>query len=113
MQVKSIENASHYQWGEACDGWHLLASEQLSIIQERVPAGGKEVKHYHEHAEQFFFVLSGQARLEVEGVSFRLQAQQGLHVPAGKTHQLSNDGDADCWFIVASTPPSHGDRVQV
>ena len=113
MQVISTENAAHYQWGDGCDGWHLLASEQLSIIQERVPAGSSEVKHYHQRAEQFFFVLNGEATLEVEGILHRLQTHQGMHVPAGKSHQLSNQGEADCWFIVTSTPPSHGDRVQV
>ena len=37
--VKSIKNAEHYQWGNACDGWHLLKSETLSVIQEKMPAG--------------------------------------------------------------------------
>ncbi len=113
MQPISIENATYYPWGNGCEGWHLLASERLSIIQERVPAGGSEVKHYHENAEQFFFVLSGVVTLEVDGVSHNLLAQQGLHVPTGVPHQLSNRSDADCWFIVASTPPSHGDRVHI
>ena len=112
MQVISTENARHYQWGESCDGWHLLASQNLSIIQERVPPGGSELRHYHETAEQFFFVLAGEVTLEVEAQSFVLQAQQGMHVPAGVSHQLSNQGDIDCLFIVTSTPPSHGDRVQ-
>jgi hypothetical protein len=42
-----IATAEHYVWGDVCDGWHLVKSPSLSVIQERVPPGGAEVKHYH------------------------------------------------------------------
>ncbi|MFT6787748.1 MAG: mannose-6-phosphate isomerase-like protein (cupin superfamily) [Pseudoalteromonas rhizosphaerae] len=107
----SIENAEHYNWGDNCDGWHLVQSEQLSVIQERVPSGACEMAHKHEFAEQFFFILSGQASLKVEAETHILNPQQGLHVPAGAVHQLCNYGQDDLVFIVTSTPPSHSDRV--
>ncbi|MBE0351451.1 hypothetical protein [Pseudoalteromonas lipolytica] len=37
----------------------------------------------------------------------------GLHLSAGKVHQLSNQGSEALHFIVTSTSPSHGDRVEV
>ena len=61
--VVSQQNAEHYIWGGDCDGWHLLKSLGLSFIQERVPPGRREVRHYHLLAHQFFFVLSGSANL--------------------------------------------------
>lgn len=109
----SIDNAEHYVWGEQCDGYHLVRSEALSVIQERVPPGGREVRHRHQHAEQFFYILSGVATLELDGTRHQLTRGQGLHVPAGLPHQLSNEADEDLHFIVTSTPPSHGDRVEV
>ncbi len=45
MEIVSKANAEHYTWRGICDGWHLLKSTSLSIIQERVPPGGAEVKH--------------------------------------------------------------------
>lgn len=112
-QVTSIETAEHYVWGENCDGWHLAKSAGLSVIQERVPVGGCEVRHLHKYAEQFFFVLSGVATLEVNGVVHVLKPMQGLHVPANVSHQLINNGDTQLIFLVTSTPPSHGDRICV
>jgi mannose-6-phosphate isomerase-like protein (cupin superfamily) len=106
-------NAEHYIWGGVCDGWHLLKTSGLSVIQERVPPGGFEVRHYHEHAQQFFFVLSGQATLEIDGKPLVLTAQQGVSVPANVSHRLSNVSDHDVVFLVVSAPPSHGDRVIV
>ena len=62
----SIENAEHYVWGDVCDGWHLLKRDDLSVIQERVPAGGAEVMHYHNVARQFFYILEGEGTMVFE-----------------------------------------------
>ncbi len=102
----SKTNAEHYVWGKQCDGWHLLKSPQLSIIQERVPAGAGEVRHYHKYAQQFFFVLSGVATMEVEGEAVQLRRGQGLHIPPGMAHQLWNAGAEDLEFLVVSVPPA-------
>ncbi|MCH1931311.1 cupin domain-containing protein [Shewanella sp. A25] len=111
MTVVSNENAPHYLWGEQCDGWHLVKSSKLSVIQERVPPGCAEIRHLHEKSEQFFFVLSGVATLEVNGETFELQPQQGMHVPCNTPHRLCNRGAIDVHFMVTSTPPSHGDKI--
>ncbi len=107
------DTAEHYTWGTVCDGWHLLKSPGLSVIQERVPPGGAEVRHYHRHAQQFFFVLAGEATLEIAGSPLRLTAQQGVAVPANVAHRLSNATEHELLFLVISAPPSHGDRVRV
>ncbi|MBU6954662.1 cupin domain-containing protein [Hahella sp. HN01] len=112
MKVISKENAEHYIWGERCDGWHLVKSPTLSVIQERVPSGCSEVRHLHQKSEQFFFILSGVATLEVSGETYTLHPHQGKHVPAGAPHQLRNESTEDLIFTVTSTPPSHGDRIE-
>lgn len=113
MSVISTKNSEHYIWGEKCDGWHLAKTANLSVIQERVPSGCAEVRHYHHVAEQFFYVLAGIATLEVAGELHHLYPNQGIHIQPKTPHQLSNQQDEDLIFIVISTPPSHGDRVAV
>ncbi|MEM6988054.1 MAG: cupin domain-containing protein [Pseudomonadota bacterium] len=109
--VISAQNAEHYVWGDRADGWHLLKSDDLSVIEERVPPGVGEVRHYHDLAQQFFYVLAGVAELEVAGQVHRINANSGLHVAAGVPHQLHNPGPQACRFLVISQPKSHGDRV--
>ena len=58
MTAISIKDAPHYTWGDLCDGWHLAKTDALSVIQERVPHGAAETRHFHNRAEQFFYVLS-------------------------------------------------------
>ena len=110
MSVTSIKNAKHYIWGGNCDGWHLVASPNLSVIQESMPSGSTEVRHRHNRAEQFFYILNGTASLEVAGSVYVLKANEGFHVPAGVPHTLSNQHENALDFLVVSTPPSHGDR---
>ena len=108
--MNEIETGKHYVWGNNCDGWHLAASPNLSVIQERVPTGSSEVRHRHRKAEQFFYVLNGIATLEVDGAIHVLKSKEGFHVPAGVPHTLSNQHQPILEFLVVSTPPSHGDR---
>jgi mannose-6-phosphate isomerase-like protein (cupin superfamily) len=113
MEAISRENSEHYTWGGVCDGWHLLKSPALSVIQERVPPGGTEILHYHRHAQQFFFVLSGEAVMELKNKEIVLGPQQGLAVPPGSPHRLLNRGNMDLSFLVISAPTTHGDRITV
>jgi len=109
----SKETAQHYIWGEVCDGWHLVHNEALSVIHERMPPGTAEVRHYHVHARQFFFVLSGTAELEMNGEIAQLHAHEGVEVPPGVPHQMKNTSDADVEFLVISHPQTRGDRIHL
>jgi mannose-6-phosphate isomerase-like protein (cupin superfamily) len=103
--------AEHYIWGSLCDGWHLLKNAKLSVIQERMPPGTEEQRHYHERSQQFFYVLSGEAFIEVDGKDVRLAAGQGIHIEPAIAHQMKNTTSEDVHFLVVSQPPSHGDRI--
>lgn len=112
MNPASTANSRHYVWGNGCDGWHLLERDDLSVIEERVPPGAAESRHLHSHSRQFFYVLVGEATLEVDGEIHRLRAGEGLHVPPGAAHQLRNEGNMEIRFLVVSAPKSHGDREE-
>jgi mannose-6-phosphate isomerase-like protein (cupin superfamily) len=75
-----------------------------------MPPGTSEVRHSHDRAQQFFFVLEGVLVIEVDGTRHSLGAWHGLHVPAGAPHRVFNQGPSPAQFLVVSQPPSHGDR---
>jgi mannose-6-phosphate isomerase-like protein (cupin superfamily) len=84
----STSTAAHYTWGSDCDGWHLVNRPELSVIRERMPPGTSEARHFHAVARQFFYILSGSAVLDVEGVEFELAEGDGLEVAPGARHQI-------------------------
>lgn len=106
-----IATADYYTWGGVCDGWHLLKHPDLSVIQERVPPGAGETRHFHTRARQFFFVLSGTATIEFNERSVTFGRGQGVHVDPGTAHRFANYSDEEVIFLVVSSPTTTGDRT--
>lgn len=113
MEMINKQTAQHYVWGNGCDGWHLVCAGSLSIIEERMPPGTAEVRHYHRQANQFFYVLRGILTFELEEENFRLSAGDGVEIAPGREHKIRNTSNSGVEFLVISSPPSHGDRVVV
>jgi mannose-6-phosphate isomerase-like protein (cupin superfamily) len=107
----SKKNAEHYVWGDTCDGWHLVKNEELSVIHERMPPNTQEVRHYHSKSQQFFFVLSGSATIEIDGELILLNKLEGVEIPPFISHQMKNESNEEIEFLVISQPNSKGDRV--
>lgn len=109
--VSKYQPLKHYKWGNDCDGWNLVDNNSLSVKQERMPAGTTEQKHYHQHAQQFFFILKGKALFEIEGISIEINTGEGLHIEAGKKHRIINASAEDLEFILCSQPSTINDRI--
>ena len=110
--VISRENAQHYTWGDSCDGWFLVRTPDLNIIEERMPPGTSETRHHHLRARQFFFVLDGELTMEIEHHEFTLRQGEGIEIAPGQGHQAMNRGPGVLRFLVTSQPPGHGDRIE-
>jgi mannose-6-phosphate isomerase-like protein (cupin superfamily) len=112
MHPISTSSAEHYTWGQNCDGWQLVRTHEISVIQERMPPGTSEVAHYHARSRQFFFVLSGTLTIQIDDQIHVLTREHGLEIPPKITHRVVNDSAAEATFLVISVPPSHGDRIE-
>jgi mannose-6-phosphate isomerase-like protein (cupin superfamily) len=112
----STKNAEHYKWGGPqrtdCDGWHLVKTPDLSIIEELMPPGTSETRHFHTRTRQFFYVLEGELTLEIENRVLAVQAGEGIEVSPGQRHQALNKSGRPLRIMVTSQPPSHGDRTE-
>jgi mannose-6-phosphate isomerase-like protein (cupin superfamily) len=107
----SKATAEHYVWGTACDGWRLADDAALSVIQERMPPHTSETRHLHEAARQFFFILSGEATMELNGELFVLAPEEGIEIPPDTPHTMMNRSDDEVEFLVISSPSTKGDRI--
>jgi mannose-6-phosphate isomerase-like protein (cupin superfamily) len=105
------ENAEHYTWGQACHGWRLISTDGLSVIEELMPPGTSEQIHRHHVAQQFFYVLSGEAVMEFMDREVAIREGQGVQVNAGVAHRIHNSSARDVRFLVISQPSTkNGDR---
>lgn len=102
---------SHYKWGDNCDGWNLVSKPDASIKQELMPAHTAEKLHYHTYAEQFFFILKGQAKFFIENETVFVNANTGLQIRAGDKHKILNESNQSLEFILFSYPSTQNDRT--
>ena len=66
----------------------------------------QRVEHYtHRHAQQSFYVLSGEAAFHLDGHTVRVGARQCV------PRRVASESSGALWMLVVSEPPSHGDRV--
>jgi mannose-6-phosphate isomerase-like protein (cupin superfamily) len=107
----SRDNAEHYRWGVDCDAWYLVKDKQLSVIEELMPPGTAEIRHHHERSQQFFYILTGEVLMEINGENMLIHAGSGVRIPPGTRHQIRNPSSSPVRFLVVSQPPSRGDRV--
>jgi mannose-6-phosphate isomerase-like protein (cupin superfamily) len=111
MPIINKEKAlQHYTWGEDCIAWVFVDTDELSVKQERMPQHTAEALHYHEKAQQFFFILKGIATFEVEGKESIVKANEGFYIDPGIKHRIINNSSEDLEFILGSQPSTNKDR---
>ncbi|MBS1599411.1 MAG: cupin domain-containing protein [Bacteroidetes bacterium] len=114
MNIVSKESPlKHYQWGNQCDGWNFVEEDALSVKLESMPSGTEEVLHYHQHAQQFFFILRGEAAFEVEGKIILVREREGINIKPKEKHRIMNGSNAVLEFILCSQPSAQHDRHNI
>ena len=109
--VTSKVHASQYaKWGAGCEAFTLLDTDGLSMKQEVMPANTEEQLHYHEQAQQYFFILNGEAVFEVKGVIIQVYKGEGIHIAATTPHRIMNKQSNTLEFLVCSQPSTQNDR---
>lgn len=110
MRIVNRDNAEHYNWKSVCDGWHFLNTDELSIISEKMPPNTFEDIHFHRKARQFFYILSGEAEMRLQGKTVKLTSGIGIEIAPFELHQMTNISCEPVEFMVISMPKAHGDK---
>lgn len=105
--------ATHYAWGDGCDGWRLLETLDLRIREERMPPGTSERPHRHLSGQQAFYVLSGTLLIRLSGDPRRLGPGDLLAIPAGVAHEVLNETGEPTRFLAITAPAVAGDREEI
>jgi len=111
--LKSRLNTPRVEWSPGCFSWHLVDDRKASIKIEEIKSGGRSDAHFHTRSAQFFFILEGQAALNIENNQYGLNKHEGLEIPLGAKHQILNTGKTSLLFLLVSIPPVEEDDIQV
>lgn len=85
--------------GNAVGGAH-----QHSLAHIELPPGKASLKHFHPEAEESYAILSGTARIEIDGTTYTLTPGQAVAITPGMIHQIFNDGPDTLHFLAVCAP---------
>ncbi len=111
--VSDARPLAQYKWGADCDAYVLVDEPTLNVKLEQMPCGACETVHFHQRSQQFFYVLAGEASMEIAGKALQLRKSEGVLVEAGARHRICNHGTEPLRFVVTSQPAVGQDRVEL
>lgn len=111
--IHSKDNSKYYSWGNSCESWVLNDSTNLSVKQEKMPSGTAEKLHFHEVAEQVFYILRGEAIFDINNEKFSVKAGESISVQPESKHFIANESQDELEFLVISSPSTHNDRIEI
>jgi mannose-6-phosphate isomerase-like protein (cupin superfamily) len=79
-------------------------SQAHSLARIVIPPGKASLKHYHPAAEESYSILSGSARMEMDGESARLGPGDSIMITPPHVHQIFNVGENDLVMLVVCAP---------
>lgn len=74
-----------------------------SLAEASVPAGGATQRHYHRQSEEFYFILEGTGRMEIDGQRQEVGPGDAILIPPGAWHTIS--ARTALRFLCCCAPP--------
>jgi mannose-6-phosphate isomerase-like protein (cupin superfamily) len=78
--------------------------ESYSVAHVVIMAGKASLRHFHPQAEESYYILSGEARIEVGSEVAALVPGQIVEIPPPEPHKIYNTGDRDLVFLAICVP---------
>jgi mannose-6-phosphate isomerase-like protein (cupin superfamily) len=79
-----------------------------SLAEASLPAGASTERHYHKKSEEFYFLLEGDATMEIDGEKHSVVPGDAILIPPGAWHQIT--ATSAVRFLCCCAPPySHDD----
>ncbi len=62
--------------------------EKQSLAEATVQAGGSTQRHCHALSEEFYFILAGRGRMEIDGETHEVESGDAILIPPGAWHTI-------------------------
>lgn len=110
MDVQSVEQAEPFVTKDGSTIRELHHTAAQSLAEAQLEPGQATQRHYHRASEEIYFVLKGQAEMELDGETRYLRPGDAVLIPPGAWHTLENNGTSELRILCSCAPPySHDD----
>ena len=77
--------------------------KQQSLAEATVHAGGGTQRHCHRMSEEFYFILAGRGRMDIDGETREVGPGDAILIPAGAWHTIL--AEERLRFLCCCAPP--------
>ncbi|MBK1831875.1 cupin domain-containing protein [Verrucomicrobiaceae bacterium R5-34] len=76
--------------------------QNQSLAEASLPAGGQADRHYHKLSEEIYFMLEGEASMEIDGEVKTVGPNDAILIPPNAWHQIT--ATSDIRFLCCCAP---------
>jgi mannose-6-phosphate isomerase-like protein (cupin superfamily) len=113
MYINSKEQSVVFDAGHGELIYELLGDKsglhQHSLAHVILLPGKSSRNHYHPIAEESYYILKGEARMEMDGQTVRLKPGQTIAIPPQVSHKIYNDQSDALEFLAICAPAWHAE----
>ncbi|MFL6029581.1 MAG: cupin domain-containing protein [Gaiellaceae bacterium] len=108
MNVASLATAAPFTTKDGSTIKELHHSDAQSLAEASLPAGTSTQRHHHRSSEEIYFLLEGEAALELDGETRHVFPGDAILIPPGAWHEIT--AVTELRFLCCCAPPySHDD----
>jgi mannose-6-phosphate isomerase-like protein (cupin superfamily) len=117
MDIKHLDEVSAFITKDGSEIRELLAYRNSgirhqSLAEARLPVGASTQEHYHERAEEIYYITQGVGRMRIEGEIREVKAGDAIAIPPGQKHKLWNTGSESLRLLCCCAPAyEHCDTI--
>lgn len=89
----------------------LYTGHHLQLVLMALKPGEDIGMETHVTHDQFFRIEKGKGKVEIDGVTHKIKGGDGIIVPAGARHNMTNTGDKPLRLYTLYGPPNHLDKL--
>ncbi len=109
MDVKNINEVEAFTTKDGSEIRELLSHRnsciaKQSLAEARLPVGASTTPHRHPQTEEIYYMLEGEAMMEIDGEQQRVKPGDAIAIPPGARHQITCLGDIPLKFLCTCAP---------
>ena len=85
------------------------AIRNQSLAEATIAVGCATQEHYHPKAEEIYYILSGTARMKIDGEMRDVGPLDAIAIPPGARHKIWNTGNAPLVLLCCCAPAYEND----
>lgn len=89
----------------------LYTGHHLQLVLMALQPGQDIGSETHAEHDQFFRIEKGKGEVSIDGVAHKVKGGDGIVVPAGARHNLTNTGEKLLRLYTLYGPPEHMDHL--